>query len=415
MRFEVRYRNRRREVIVLAPFPEFARDGTGAAADEVVSFNPLDSGSESLTRMLCAKRASSAELETFFTEMERCLRAKIPESTALRLVTPLCTTPYFRGVISGLRFLLERHGLKLGEAMEQFPSAFDEVIVALVRAGETTGNQAAIFLRLSKRASSMRGIAKKFAAGLSAPAITSFITVVGMVVVNFAVLPNLEANFKAIRVGDGKLPAATQIMIETSRFMRDYPFMWGLPVAAIVALIFFRREVFASKPVQRLSVRLPIVGEAYRFIIMSRALDALALLNEEAVPIKRCYPLAAKVAGQFEYHDYFLAVLAQIERGRKPYSAFLAERHRIGAEGADIAARMEAASVTGDVSESLRVTAGIMAESAEARMEALPKVLGPLVSILCAVAIGIMVMGLFSPTFKLMIDSLKGGAMGGGK
>jgi hypothetical protein len=41
--------------------------------------------------------------------------------------------------------------------------------------------------------------------------------------------------------------------------------------------------------------------------------------------------------------------------------------------------------------------------------------LGPLVSILCAVAIGIMVMGLFSPTFKLMIDSLKGGAMGGGK
>jgi hypothetical protein len=38
---------------------------------------------------------------------------------------------------------------------------------------------------------------------------------------------------------------------------------------------------------------------------------------------------------------------------------------------------------------------------------------GPLVSILCAVAIGIMVMGLFSPTFKLMIDSLKGGAMGG--
>jgi type II secretory pathway component PulF len=54
-----------------------------------------------------------------------------------------------------------------------------------------------------------------------------------------------------------------------------------------------------------------------------------------------------------------------------------------------------------------------MAESAEARMEALPKALGPMVSIICAVAIGIMVMGLFSPTFKLMIDSLKGGAMGG--
>jgi len=415
LRFNLRYRNRSREILVLAPYPEFAKEGTGAAADETVLLNALDPASEAFTRKTCSKRAKSTELETFFSEMERCLRAKIPEATALRLVTPLCTTPYFRGVISGLRFLIERHGLKLGEAMELFPSAFDDVVVALVRAGETTGNQAAIFQRLSKRAASMRGIARKFVSALTSPGITAAITGVSMIVINFAVLPNLEKNFQAVRVGDGTLPFQTQIMIDASRFMRNFPFLWAIPVVCAVGLIFYWREFFASRPVQRITVRLPIVGEAYRCIIMARALDALALLNAEGVPMERCYQLAAKVAGQYEYHDYFLAVLGQITRGRKPYSAFLMERHRIGPEGADIAARMEAASVTGDISESMRVTSGIMAESAEARLESLPKVLGPLVSIGCAVIIGIIVMGLFSPTFKLMIDSLKGGGFSGGK
>lgn len=413
VRFNLRYRNVTREVIVLAPFPEYAKEGTGGAADEEVVLNALDSASEAMTRRFCSKRAKPAELETFFTEMERCLRAKIAESTALRLVTPLCKTPYFRGVISGLRYLIERHGLKLGEAMEQFPSAFDEVTVALVRAGETTGNQSAIFQRLSKRAATMRGISRKFIAALASPGITAAITGVSIIVINFAVLPNLEKNFQSVRVGDGALPFQTQIMIDASRFMRDFPFLWALPAGTLFAFIFYWREIFASRVFQRLAVRMPVLGIAYRYIVMSRALDALALLNAEGVPMERCYQLAAKVAGQYEYHDYFLAVLAQITRGRKPYSAFLTERHRIGPEGADIAARMEAASVTGDISDSLRITSGIMAESAETRMESLPKVLGPLVSIICAGVIGVIVMGLFSPTFKLMIDSLKGGAMGG--
>lgn len=415
LRFNLSYRNRSREILVLAPYPEFAKEGTGAAPDETVLLNALDPASEAFTRKTCLKRAKSTELETFFSEMERCLRAKIPEATALRLVSPLCTTPYFRGVISGLRFLIERHGLKLGEAMELFPSAFDDVVVALVRAGETTGNQATIFQRLSKRAASTRGIALKFVAALTSPGITAAITGVSMIVINFAVLPNLEKNFQAVRVGDGTLPFQTQIMIDASRFMRNFPFLWAFPVVCAAGLIFYWREFFTTRAVQRLTVRLPIVGEAYRCIIMARALDALALLNAEGVPMERCYQLAAKVAGQYEYHDYFLAVLSQITRGRKPYSAFLMERHRIGPEGADIAARMEAASLTGDISESMRVTSGIMAESAEARLESLPKVLGPLVSISCAVVIGIIVMGLFSPTFKLMIDSLKGGGFSGGK
>ena len=231
-----------------------------------------------------------------------------------------------------------------------------------------------------------------------------------MLILHFFVFPNLEANFRAIRLGGSALPLPTQIVVGVSNFFRAYPIIWLIPIGFSFTLIFGWRQIFASKGFQRFSVRVPVIGPAYRLIIMSRSLDALALLNAEAVPLERCYKLAAKVAGHYEYSEFFNEVLKHLLRGRKPFSAFLAERHRIGPEGADIAARMESASVTGQISESLSVTANVLKETADAKMDAMPKLIGPLVTVLATVVIGALVLAVFLPTFTLLLDALRGGA-----
>lgn len=410
MRFRVRYRKTERVVIVLAPFPQYAASSTGAAADEIVTPFPFDSANAAITRATTSKRVAGPELESFFSEMERCLRAGLPPAQSLKLVTPLCKSPYFRGVISGLRYLLEQHGQKLGEAMEQFPSAFDEVAVALVRAGETSGQQAAIFARLAVRSASSRNLTSKFMSALVTPGVTMVFVFAAMTILHFFVFPTLEGNFKAIRLSGSVLPLPTQIVVGVSNFVRNYPIVWAIPVGGFLTLVFGWRAIFSAKWFQHWSVRVPVVGQAYRLIIMARALDALALLNAEAVPLERCYKLAAKVSGHYEYSEFFHEVLKQLLKGRKPFSAFLSERHRIGPEGADIAARMESAGVTGQISESLSVTATILKETADSKLDAMPKLIGPLVTVLATVIIGALVMAVFLPTFTLLLDALKGGA-----
>jgi len=410
MRFRVRYRQTERVIFVLAPFPQYAASSTGAAADEVVSPYPLDATNAAITRATTAKRVSGPELESFFSEMERCLRAGLPPAQSLKLVTPLCKSPYFRGVISGLRYLLEQQGQKLGEAMEQFPSAFDEVAVALVRAGETSGQQAAIFARLAVRSASSRNLTNKFLSALVTPGVTLVFVFAAMTVLHFFVFPTLEENFKSIRLNGSALPLSTQIVVGVSNFVRNFPIVWVIPIGGFFAVVFGWRAIFNAKWFQRLSVRLPVVGEAYRLIIMARSLDALALLNAEAVPLERCYKLAAKVSGHYEYAEFFNEVLKQLLKGRKPFSAFLSERHRIGPEGADIAARMESASVTGQISESLSITAVILKETADSKLDSLPKLIGPLVTVFATVIIGALVMAVFLPTFTLLFDALKGSA-----
>jgi type II secretory pathway component PulF len=156
-------------------------------------------------------------------------------------------------------------------------------------------------------------------------------------------------------------------------------------------------------------VRTPFVGGAYRMVVMARSLDALAMLNAEGVPAERCYSLAAKVAGHWEYTDYYNAVYRHIHAGRKPYTAFLAERYRIGDEGRDVAARMEAAGVTGEVSSSLQVAANAMSEIANARLDVLPKLIGPAVTVVVTGVVGILASAVFLPTFSLLLNALKSG------
>ncbi len=409
VRFSLRYRSKSRDVIVLAPYPEYSIHGTGAAPDEDAIPKPLDRGSAWLTRVLARKRPSGGELTQFYTEMERCLRAGLSEAVSLKLVTPLCQSPFFRGVISGLRYLMERHGLKLGDAMSTFPTAFDPVAVALVRAGELSGKQDAVFARLAKRTAAARSLMRKFYSAMVTPAITLSFLLAAVLTLHFQVFPDLEKNFRAIRIGSGVLPWPTRLVVGASDTVRENPWLWTVPIGVVLAIALSWRNILSSPPFQRSMVRLPFVGRAYRLVIMARSLDALALLNAEAVPLERCYSLAASVAGQYEYRDYFLAVYAEIARGRKPFSAFLAERHRIGPEGFDLAARMEAASVTGEISESLRISSVTMLEIADARVEALPKLIGPAVNVIATVVIGLLVTAVLLPTFSLLIEALRGG------
>lgn len=395
--------------MILAPFRECAVNGIGSNSDEEVIIKPLDSASEWLNRKFTPKRPKGDELERFYTEMERCLRTGLAETVSLKLVTPMAKSPFFRGVVSGLRKLTEGKGMKMGDAMEQFPTAFDPVAVELKRAGEAGGKQAEVYGRLAKRSASTRSLQKKFITAMVTPGITLFFLTAAVLVMHFQVFPNLEANFKEIRLGSGTLPLPTRIVVGASSFLREHIILWVIPIGIITVLATSWRKIIASKIFERALVRAPVVGPAYRMIIMSRSLGALALLEADGVPLEQCYALAARVAGHHEYRDYFKAIYGHIAKGRKPYSAFLSERYRIGPEGADLASRMEVAGVTGDVAKSLQDAAMIMQELADARLDTLPKLIGPLVTVLASVVVGLLVMAVFLPTFSLLIDALKGG------
>src|SRR5687767_574351 len=111
---------------------------------ELVTFDPVKRSSAARSR-----RVSRTELITFCFHLSQLLKAGVNIIEALTDLRDTVDNPGFRQVIASL---LEDigGGLKLSEAMANHSYCFDGVFVALVRAGEQSGQMSEVLDELTE-------------------------------------------------------------------------------------------------------------------------------------------------------------------------------------------------------------------------------------------------------------------------
>ena len=110
-------------------------------------------------------------------------------------------------------------------------------------------------------------------------------------------VPKFEDIFKRLEE-KGELPAITQILMFTSHFMQRQG--W-IAILAVVALVFvFRR--WARTPngrlrLDRIRLRIPLVGAIYLQLALSRFTRILGTLLHNGIPILQCLRIAKDSTG----------------------------------------------------------------------------------------------------------------------
>ena len=185
-----------------------------------------------------------------------------------------------------------QEGKALSVSMREFPRHFDPVDVALVRAGEASGDLIGALRRVVARGHLQGKLTSTFLGAIAYPA---FLVIFGSVVVVFltsTVLPNLSAMLVA---GGGQVPWVTQVLIGFGRALA----VGGLPLPAIaigVGLFAHHRMPRLKARVARAFLRVPVIGPAYlnwqlaQFCLVLRTLlgsgvflpDALTLAGDAA-------------------------------------------------------------------------------------------------------------------------------------
>src|SRR6476660_6438460 len=176
-----------------------------------------------------SRKVSRTELITFCFHLSQLLKAGVSIIEALTDLRDTVDNPGFRQVIASL---LEDigGGLKLSDAMANHAYCFDGVFVALVRAGEQSGQLTEVLDELSENLKWQDEIASQTKKAMIYPAIV-LVVIVGVVFVLMTVLvPQLAATFKQLVP---KLPRETEIMIMISDvFVRWWYLLLGVPAAA---------------------------------------------------------------------------------------------------------------------------------------------------------------------------------------
>jgi type IV pilus assembly protein PilC len=286
---------------------------------DLVTFEGVKRSTAARTR-----NVTRTELITFCFHLSQLLKAGVNIIDALTDLRDTVDNPGFRQVIASLLEDIEG-GLKLSEAMANHGYCFDNVFVALVRAGEQSGQLTEVLDELSENLKWQDEMASQAKRAMVYPVIVTVVIFAVIMVLMTVLVPQLAATFKTLVP---KLPRETEVLIALSNFFVKWWYLIiGIPVVGtFVAVVFGRTNDNAQRLLDELALKVPVLGEIRQKIILARFSTYFAMLYRAGISVLNCIEICEKIVGNRVMEEGLKRVGRSISEGQGISQAFTATK-----------------------------------------------------------------------------------------
>ncbi|HLM66082.1 MAG TPA: type II secretion system F family protein, partial [Longimicrobium sp.] len=196
-----------------------------------------------------------------------------------------------------------------------------------------------------------------------------------------------------------ELPLPTRIVLGVSEFLQSYIFYM---VLAMVAAVFLLRRYYKTEGgqlvIDRLLLRLPVLGPLLRKSAVSRFTRTLGTLVSSGVSILEGLQITARTSGNRVIHDAVMASRASIAGG-----ATISEPLKASGVFPPMVVQMiNVGEQTGGLDDMLQKIADFYDDEVDAAVTALTYVLEPIMIVVMGVVIGGMVVAMYMPMFDMI-------------
>ncbi len=252
------------------------------------------------------------ELAIFTRQFSVMIDAGLPLVQCLEILGSQQENKTFAKILQQTRMDVEG-GATLADAMRKHPKAFDDLFVNMIAAGEAGGILDTILKRLATYIEKAVKLKAQVKGALVYPVAVLVIAALVIAVILWKVIPTFAAMFEGL---DAQLPLPTRIVITISNwFVRLLPFL----VLFIVAFVFAFRRYYAThsgrRVIDRLILKLPVIGVLMQKIAVARFCRTLATLVSSGVPILDGLEITARTSGNAIIEDAIMAVRKAVESG----------------------------------------------------------------------------------------------------
>lgn len=375
---------------------ELAVLGAGRAPNEMATVASI-TGADEFVHRNTWKKPSLDDRVAFFGGLGRCLDRNISMVKALGMQAGRVKAPSYRGAIAGLirQILL---GEKMSDALALYPKLFTDDVLALIRAGEESGQLPQVCARIAHGNAKTLRILKKLRTGMIYPAIVLVIAVAVIVVMSFTLIPAISKLYTTMKA---ELPLATKGLMALSDLLVHRPYLAVLPFIGLFFLFKKWPVIYRNPGVQRLAIKLPIVGPIVRKSAATVSFRILAMLLQANVRISTALEITAEGATHIDLKEFFVAVSDRVAEGESLPQSFLQESGRLGPDGRMIAALMQIAGETGSATEMLDQIAGDYEDDLDTIANQIDKILEPITIVVMGVFIGLLIYAIYGPIFGL--------------
>jgi len=342
-----------------------------------------------LERMQKISTVKLKDKAVFFRQLATMIAAGITLASSLQILSTQTKNKRFQDAIIHVKTLVDR-GFPFSAAMRT-RKEFDSLMISMVRAGEEGGVLDTTLERLATFLERQDELRKKVVSALAYPSVVMLFAVFVLYLLVTIVVPRFALVFGDLGI---TLPWTTRLLFDGSLWMKDHWYITLGVIVGLIVLISVFNRMDATKPyLDRVKLRMPIVGDIFHKAIMARSLRTLATLVEAGVPILPSLEMTANVANNYVARTGFEYLRTAARRGHslgassmelKIFPAMVAHMITVGEE-------------TGHLEDMLNKVADWFELELDEKIKRLTSILEPVLIVFVGGVVALVVFAVFTP------------------
>ncbi len=328
-------------------------------------------------------------------EMAALLRSGLPVLQTLELVEERQRDPLFRKTLGEVRQRV-RSGESLSDAVTAFGDLFPPLYAPTLKAGERSGDLETVIRRFIRYQRLMMDARKKIVSALVYPLVLVGLSIALIGVMTVYVVPKFRAFFSGL---DTELPLLTRLTMGLSSFVSDnFVVMGAAAVLLVVAVLQWRRTPGGAATIDRLKMRLPVIGSIFHRTALSEFCRSLSTLLAGGLPVVSALDVSVASVGNAHVRRKLGSLMGRVREGAALNTA-LEETGVVPELALDMVKVGEA---TGSLDEMLTSVSEFFDEEVETRMQRLLSLIEPVMLVFMGLVVAILLVSIYLPLFGLM-------------
>jgi type IV pilus assembly protein PilC len=351
------------------------------------------------------KVVKTKSLQIFSRQFATMIEAGLSVVTALVILHEQTEDKALAVVVDDVRERVEG-GQLLSEAMSAHPDVFSRLYVAMVEAGEAAGVLDVVLDRVAMQIEKEEKIKRRVKGAMIYPSVVltfAFLVLTGLLMF---LVPVFVKIFDQL---GGQLPKLTQIVLHLSNGLRHSWFP-GIPIPGVVFVVggliggfwFFRRWKKTENgraAWDRFKLRVPMqIGSVVRKVSMARFSRTLSTLIASGVDIMKALEITATTSGNWVVETETMKIRELVREGAPIAQPMIASPVFPPMVGHMVKIGEE----TGELEKMLSKVADFYEDEVDAAIQSLTSIIEPIMMIGVGVMVGIIVIAMYLPMFKLL-------------
>jgi len=342
-----------------------------------------------------AKRIKPRDIAVFSRQLATMMKSGVPIVNALEIIAGGNKNPAMKKLVNDLKADIEG-GASIYEAMGKHPVQFDELYRNLVRAGESSGVLETVLETIADYKENIESIKGKIKKALFYPATVIAVAIMVCAVLLIFVVPTFKETFVSF---GADLPAFTAFVFGISEYVVAW--WWLIAILLFIAvasfLFVYKRSVPLQHFVDRMMLKIPIIGNVLNNSAIARFARTLAVTFKAGVPLVEALDSVAGATGNTVYEKAVMRMKNDVAVGY-PVNVAMKQVNLFPHMVVQMTAIGEEA---GALDTMLFKVAEFYEEEVKNAVDALSSLIEPMVMVIIGGLVGSIVIAMYLPIFKL--------------